>query len=65
MTKRILFKYTIFAIVGKVRVYIFNMAEQQDEGQGRGQRGWEHLRNPKRNWRSAASFRMLPSRSGV
>lgn len=26
--KKILFKYTIFVIVGKVRVYIFNMAGQ-------------------------------------
>lgn len=30
--KKILFKYTRFAIVGKVRVYIFNMAGQQDTG---------------------------------
>lgn len=35
MTKKILFKYTIFAIVGKVRVYIFNMAGQWDTGAGR------------------------------
>lgn len=30
--KKIVFKYTIFAIVGKVRIHIFNMAGQWDTG---------------------------------
>ena len=39
--KKIVFKYTIFAIVGKVRIHIFNMAGQWDTG-ARGEGGNSH-----------------------
>lgn len=60
MTKKILFKYTIFAIVGKVRVYIFNMAGQQDTG---AKGGAGRLGASLRTQRPSASLRMLPSRN--